>query len=48
MMKIIGGDVVFRLMVNVEPARRVTAEAELRRRIEEAFDREQLTLVAAS
>jgi moderate conductance mechanosensitive channel len=47
-MKITGGEVVLRLMVKVEPARRFDAEIELRRRIKEAFDREQVPLVAAS
>jgi small-conductance mechanosensitive channel len=47
-MKITGGDVVLRLMVKVDPARRFDAELELRRRIKEAFDRERLPLVAAS
>jgi moderate conductance mechanosensitive channel len=38
--KVTGADVVLRLMVKVSPARRPAAEAELRRRIKEAFDRE--------
>ena len=46
--KMSGGEVVLRLMVKVDPARRVAAESELRRRIKEAFDRERLPLVAAS
>ncbi len=38
------GDVVLRLMAKVGPARRVDAELDLRRRIKEAFDREQIRL----
>jgi small conductance mechanosensitive channel len=40
-MKLEGGEMVLRLMVTVDPARRFDAEPELRRRIKEAFDREQ-------
>jgi small conductance mechanosensitive channel len=47
-MKITGGEMVLRLMVKVDPARRFDAEIELRRRIKEAFDRERVPLVAAS
>ncbi len=47
-MRITGGDVVLRVSVKVDPARRVTAEFELRRRIKEAFDRERIPLVATS
>jgi small conductance mechanosensitive channel len=46
--KITGGDVVLRLIVRVAAARRVHTECELRRRIKEAFDREQLPLLGAS
>jgi len=35
-----GGDVVLRLTARVPPERRLAAEAELRRRIKEAFDRQ--------
>jgi small conductance mechanosensitive channel len=35
-----GGDVIIRLGVRVAPERRLAAEAELRRRIKVAFDRE--------
>ncbi len=38
------GDVVLRLLAKVDPARRFEAELELRRRIKEAFDREQIRL----
>lgn len=38
------GDVVLRLMVKVDPARRFATELELRRRIKEAFDRERIPL----
>ena len=38
------GDAVLRLMAKVDPARRFDAELELRRRIKEAFDREQIPL----
>jgi small conductance mechanosensitive channel len=38
--KFSGGDVVLRLAVRVDPARRFDTEIELRRRIKEAFDRE--------
>ncbi|MBI2204631.1 MAG: mechanosensitive ion channel family protein [Candidatus Rokubacteria bacterium] len=47
-MKITGGDVVLRVSVKVDPARRFAAELELRRRIKEAFDRERVPLVATS
>lgn len=47
-MKITGGDVVLRVSVKVDPARRFAAELELRRRIKEAFDRERIPLVATS
>lgn len=47
-MRIIGGDVVLRLMVKLDPIRRSDAELELRRRIKEAFDRESVPLVAVS
>lgn len=43
-----GGDMVLRLSAKVEPARRFDAEAELRRRIKEAFDRERWTFAGAS
>jgi small-conductance mechanosensitive channel len=36
-----GGEVVLRLTVKVDPARRLEAEAELRRRIKAAFDQER-------
>ncbi len=36
-----GGEVVLRLTVKVDPARRLEAEAELRRRIKDAFDQER-------
>ncbi len=45
--KFSGSDVVLRLAVKVDPARRFAAEIELRRRIKEAFDREQWVLVGA-
>ncbi len=38
------GDAVLRLMAKVDPSRRFDAELELRRRIKEAFDREQIPL----
>lgn len=38
------GDVVLRLLAKVDPGRRFEAELELRRRIKEAFDREQIRL----
>ncbi len=38
------GAAVLRLMAKVDPARRFDAELELRRRIKEAFDREQIPL----
>ena len=47
-MKITGGEIVLRLTVKVEPARRFDAETELRRRIRDTFDRERVTLLAAS
>ena len=43
-----GGDAVFRLMARVEPGRRQDAELELRRRIRQAFDREQWVAAGAS
>jgi len=42
------GDAVLRLRVRVEAARREDAEIELRRRIRDAFDREQWPVVGAS
>lgn len=42
-----GGDAVFRLMARVEPRRRQDAELELRRRIRQAFDREQWAALGA-
>jgi hypothetical protein len=47
-MRITGGDVVLRVLVKLDPGRRVEAELELRRRIKDAFDRENLPLVAVS
>lgn len=47
-MRITGGESVLRVMVKVDPARRLDAELELRRRIKDAFDREHIQLVAAS
>jgi small conductance mechanosensitive channel len=46
--KVSGGDAVLRLTVKVPPGRRFDAEAELRRRIKDTFDRERLPLVGAS
>jgi small-conductance mechanosensitive channel len=46
-MRFSGADVVLRLMVKVPPARRLDAELELRRRLKEAFDREQWPAVGA-
>jgi small conductance mechanosensitive channel len=43
-----GGDAVVRLMARVEPHHRQDAELELRRRIRQAFDREQWAAVGAS
>jgi small-conductance mechanosensitive channel len=43
-----GGDAVLRLMVRVPPARRLAAEAELRRRIKEAFDRHHWSPIGAA
>lgn len=43
-----GGDAVLRLMARVEPNRRQDAELELRRRIRQAFDREQWVAAGAS
>jgi moderate conductance mechanosensitive channel len=43
-----GGDAVLRLMARVEPGRRHDAELELRRRIRQAFDREQWAALGAS
>ena len=43
-----GGDAVFRLMARVEPQQRQEAELELRRRIRQAFDREQWLAAGAS
>lgn len=43
-----GGDAVVRLMVRVEASQRVNAEIELRRRIKQAFDREQWPVVGVS
>lgn len=43
-----GGDAVFRLMARVQPSRRQDAELELRRRIRQAFDREQWAALGAS
>jgi small conductance mechanosensitive channel len=42
-----GDDMVLRLLVKVNPARRFDAEVELRRRIKEAFDRERWRLGAS-
>jgi moderate conductance mechanosensitive channel len=39
-MRLTGGEMVLRLLVKVDPARRFEAEIELRRRIKDAFDRE--------
>lgn len=41
-----GEAMVLRLMVTVDPARRLAVEAELRRRIKDAFDREQWRISA--
>ncbi|MBI2217773.1 MAG: hypothetical protein HYU51_10780 [Candidatus Rokubacteria bacterium] len=41
-MKLDGGEMVLRLLVTVDPARRFDAETELRRRIKDALDRERL------
>jgi small conductance mechanosensitive channel len=46
--KLTGSDAVLRLTARVDPARRFDAEAELRRRIKEAFDREHWALGGAS
>ncbi len=46
--KFSGSDVILRLAVTVAPPRRLGAEAELRRRIKEAFDRERWPLVGVS
>ncbi len=46
--KFSGGDVVLRLAVTVEPGRRAEAEAELRRRIKEAFDHERWSALGVS
>jgi small conductance mechanosensitive channel len=43
-----GGDAVLRLMARVESSRRQDAELELRRRIRQAFDREQWLVLGAS
>ncbi|HEX3175710.1 MAG TPA: mechanosensitive ion channel family protein [Methylomirabilota bacterium] len=43
-----GGDAVLRLTVKVEAARREETELELRRRIRDAFDREQWPVAGAS
>ena len=43
-----GGDVLPRLTVRVAPERRLTVEAELRRRIKAAFDREPWSPVGAA
>jgi len=43
-----GGDPVLRLMVRVDPALRLETEAELRRRIKDAFDRERWAVVGVS
>ncbi|HEY3067296.1 MAG TPA: mechanosensitive ion channel family protein [Methylomirabilota bacterium] len=46
--KFSGGDPVLRLMVRVDPALRFDTEAELRRRIKAAFDREQWSVAGAA
>jgi small conductance mechanosensitive channel len=46
-MRFSGDDMVLRLLVKVDPARRFDAEVELRRRIKEAFDRERWRIGAA-
>jgi moderate conductance mechanosensitive channel len=46
-MRFNGSDAVLRLTVRVEPARRLDAEIDLRRRIKTAFDRERLSVVGA-
>src|SRR5204863_314578 len=43
-----GGDAVLRLMARVESSRRQDAELELRRRIRQAFEREQWLVLGAS
>jgi small-conductance mechanosensitive channel len=43
-----GGDVVLRLAVRVAPERRLAAEAELRRRIKTAFDRQHWSPIGAA
>jgi small conductance mechanosensitive channel len=46
-MRFSGDDMVLRLLVKVDPARRFDAEVELRRLIKEAFDRERWRIGAA-
>jgi hypothetical protein len=43
-----GGDVLLRLTVRVAPERRLPIEAELRRRIKAAFDREHWSPIGAA
>jgi len=43
-----GGDVILRLAVRVPPERRLAAEAELRRRIKQAFDRQHWSPIGAA
>jgi moderate conductance mechanosensitive channel len=47
-MRFSGGDVVLRLIVTVDPGHRADADAELRRRIKEAFDRERWSALGVS
>jgi hypothetical protein len=43
-----GGDVILRLTVRVTPEQRLLVEAELRRRIKEAFDRHHWSPIGAA